>query len=155
MEKIEESPTTTNTKNMNDTMASGATVIKMEDTCVDYTLNIVQKQLLGLHLDNDPKESRIFRKRLQDWSTAFFSLAGIVPIPWLIRRSKPYQAKLYIQNKLEAKIDSLFLDWNQPNHPGGVVGIMDGDRIVYRNVSSSYDDDPIVHLTLNFFFFLL
>lgn len=29
------------------------------------------------------------------------------------------------------KIDSLFMHWNQPNHPGGAVGIMKEGRVVY------------------------
>lgn len=29
------------------------------------------------------------------------------------------------------KIDSLFLDWNKPNHPGGTVGIMQNGRTVF------------------------
>ncbi|MEM1134561.1 MAG: serine hydrolase domain-containing protein [Bacteroidota bacterium] len=30
------------------------------------------------------------------------------------------------------KIDSLFLAWNSPNHPGGVVGIMKNDEIIFQ-----------------------
>ena len=29
------------------------------------------------------------------------------------------------------QIDSLFLDWNTPNHPGGTVGIMEKDKLVF------------------------
>ena len=29
------------------------------------------------------------------------------------------------------QIDSLFIAWNQPNHPGGAVGIMKGGKIIY------------------------
>lgn len=29
------------------------------------------------------------------------------------------------------QIDSLFMSWNQPGHPGGAVGIMKNDRVVY------------------------
>ncbi|MBO0323604.1 beta-lactamase family protein [Muricauda sp. CAU 1633] len=35
-----------------------------------------------------------------------------------------------LENKI-AQIDSLFLDWNQPNHPGGAVAIMQGDKILF------------------------
>lgn len=31
----------------------------------------------------------------------------------------------------EKQIDSLFAQWNQPNHPGGSIGVMMGDEIVY------------------------
>ncbi len=30
-----------------------------------------------------------------------------------------------------AKIDSLFLEWNRPNHPGGSIAIMQGDKTVF------------------------
>ncbi|MEM6633612.1 MAG: serine hydrolase domain-containing protein [Bacteroidota bacterium] len=29
------------------------------------------------------------------------------------------------------QIDSLFIEWNMPNHPGGTVGIMEKDRLVF------------------------
>ncbi|MCB0372082.1 MAG: beta-lactamase family protein [Muricauda sp.] len=31
----------------------------------------------------------------------------------------------------EAQIDQLFQSWNQPNHPGGAIAIMQGDKVVY------------------------
>lgn len=31
------------------------------------------------------------------------------------------------------KIDSLFISWNQPNHPGGVIGIMVEGKVVYSS----------------------
>ncbi|GLU44857.1 serine hydrolase domain-containing protein [Allomuricauda sp. NBRC 101325] len=31
----------------------------------------------------------------------------------------------------ETKIDELFLNWNQPNHPGGAIAVMQGDQLVY------------------------
>lgn len=31
----------------------------------------------------------------------------------------------------ETKIDELFLDWNNPNHPGGAIAVMQGDLVVY------------------------
>jgi CubicO group peptidase (beta-lactamase class C family) len=30
-----------------------------------------------------------------------------------------------------ARIDSLFLDWSRPNHPGGAIAVMQGDLVVY------------------------
>ena len=30
-----------------------------------------------------------------------------------------------------AQIDSLFLNWNRPNHPGGAVAVMQGDDVVF------------------------
>jgi cytochrome P450 len=80
-------------------------MIQMEDVCVDYTMDIVQRQFLGLNLP--PSEVDTFRDKLKIWTKAFFSLVGLFNIPWLVTRSAPYQAKLYIESKLEDKIDSL------------------------------------------------
>lgn len=41
------------------------------------------------------------------------------------------QGSAQISNTQLQKIDSLFLDWNKPNHPGGTVGIMQKGRIVF------------------------
>lgn len=30
-----------------------------------------------------------------------------------------------------ARIDSLFLEWNRPNHPGGAIAVMQDDKVVY------------------------
>lgn len=32
------------------------------------------------------------------------------------------------------KINSLFIEWNEPNHPGSAIGNMQRDRIVYSRV---------------------
>jgi CubicO group peptidase (beta-lactamase class C family) len=37
-----------------------------------------------------------------------------------------------LDSEQEAEIDSLFLSWNQPNHPGGTIGILIGDDIEYQ-----------------------
>ena len=36
-----------------------------------------------------------------------------------------------LSDEQHQKIDSLFIDWNQPNHPGGTVGIMQDGKIVF------------------------
>lgn len=82
--------------------------VKMEDICVDYTMDIVQRQFLGLKLPS--KEVDIFREKLKIWTKAFFSILGQLRIPWLVARSAPYKAKVYIESKLEAKIDSLLIE---------------------------------------------
>lgn len=38
-----------------------------------------------------------------------------------------------IDIKEERQVDGLFNNWNQENHPGGVVGVMKSDEIVYLN----------------------
>lgn len=37
-----------------------------------------------------------------------------------------------ITQSQEARIDSLFVDWQKGNHPGGVIGVMKGDQWLYR-----------------------
>jgi CubicO group peptidase (beta-lactamase class C family) len=36
-----------------------------------------------------------------------------------------------INNTQFQKIDSLFIDWNQPNHPGGTVGVMQNGKTIF------------------------
>ena len=36
-----------------------------------------------------------------------------------------------LSDEKAAQIDSLFISWNSPGHPGGAVGIMQGDKVVY------------------------
>ncbi|WP_183114791.1 serine hydrolase domain-containing protein [Flagellimonas pelagia] len=36
-----------------------------------------------------------------------------------------------LNTEKEAQIDSLFQVWNKPNHPGGAIAIMQGDKVVY------------------------
>jgi len=44
------------------------------------------------------------------------------------------------------QIDSLFIDWNKPNHPGGAVGVMKNDKIVF---SRSYGLASLEYLVPN------
>jgi cytochrome P450 len=81
--------------------------VKMEDICTEYTLEMVRKQLLGLdELSKD--EHVILREKLKTWLSALYSLLfNIRPPSFIVKRSKPYKARLYIEAKLEEKIDSL------------------------------------------------
>jgi len=40
-------------------------------------------------------------------------------------------ANAQITEKQINQIDSLFIDWNKPDHPGGAIGIMKNDKIVF------------------------
>ena len=44
------------------------------------------------------------------------------------------------------QIDSLFIDWNKPNHPGGAIGVMKNDKIVF---SRSYGLASLEYLAPN------
>jgi len=41
------------------------------------------------------------------------------------------QANAQISESQSLKIDSLFLEWNRPNHPGGTIGIMQNGKIAF------------------------
>jgi CubicO group peptidase (beta-lactamase class C family) len=41
------------------------------------------------------------------------------------------QAHSQISNSQYQQIDSLFIEWNNPNHPGGVIGVMQNDTTIF------------------------
>jgi len=43
------------------------------------------------------------------------------------------QANAQLSESQSQKIDSLFLEWNKPNHPGGAIGIMQDGKTVFSN----------------------
>ena len=51
-----------------------------------------------------------------------------------------------ISEKQINQIDSLFIDWNKPNHPGGAIGIMKNNKIVF---SRSYGLASLEYLVPN------
>lgn len=42
-----------------------------------------------------------------------------------------YSAQAQLSPEQQEKINQLFLDWNQPNHPGGAVGIMQEEEVIF------------------------
>ncbi len=42
-----------------------------------------------------------------------------------------FQASAQLSDAQYQKIDSLFLDWNKPNHPGGVIGVVQNGKTVF------------------------
>jgi len=73
---------------------------------VDYTMDFVQKQILGIQTTTDEERARL-RYALDTWLAALFSIAAIIPIPFLMRLSKPYKARLFLQAKIEERLDQL------------------------------------------------
>jgi len=49
----------------------------------------------------------------------------------LLFLSFSYQAKAQFSHTKLQQIDSLFIAWNQPNHPGGSIGIMQNGEVIY------------------------
>lgn len=81
--------------------------IKMEDICTDYTMEIVQRQLLGLDTAMDSAERVECREKLATWLSALYSVVANLQIPFLVKRSRAYKAREFIESKLQDKIDSL------------------------------------------------
>ncbi|MCP4179250.1 MAG: serine hydrolase, partial [bacterium] len=44
------------------------------------------------------------------------------------------------------KIDSLFIEWNRPSHPGGVIGIMKNSKLIF---SKAYGLSSLEYLVPN------
>lgn len=65
--------------------------VKMEDVSTDYTIDIVQNQLLGLKLSSE--EVEIFREKLGIWLAGLYSVVAIIDIPRLVGRSAPFKAR--------------------------------------------------------------
>jgi CubicO group peptidase (beta-lactamase class C family) len=38
-----------------------------------------------------------------------------------------------LSNRFKNQVDSLFMDWDLENHPGGVAGVMQSDEVIYLN----------------------
>lgn len=57
-----------------------------------------------------------------------------------------FSVKGQITDIQTVKIDSLFLEWNKPNHPGGAIGIMKNDKIIF---SRSYGLASLDYLVPN------
>jgi CubicO group peptidase (beta-lactamase class C family) len=55
-------------------------------------------------------------------------IAGII---LAIAMLLPLSSNAQLSRQEVRQIDSLFMAWNQPNHPGGAVGIMKGGNVVY------------------------
>ena len=56
------------------------------------------------------------------------------------------QTNAQISDAQQLKIDSLFVEWNQPNHPGGAIGIMKDGKTVF---SKSYGLASLEYLVPN------
>jgi len=89
-----------------DRLSNEQAAFSMHGYSVDYTMDFVQKQLLGIATTSDGERAEL-RRALDTWLSALFSIASIVQIPFLIQRSKPYKARLYLQSKIQERIEQL------------------------------------------------
>ena len=55
----------------------------------------------------------------------------IFPLFLIIVFSLSLNTKAQLSDIQKSKIDSLFYEWNKPNHPGGVIGIMKEGKLLY------------------------
>jgi len=79
--------------------------LKLETVCAEYTLDVTQKQILGLDLP--PEEVATFRSKMVTWLDAMYSPVANLNIPWIVKHTPEYAARHYIQDKVEGKIDDL------------------------------------------------
>ena len=80
-------------------------VWNMETICAEYTLEVTQKQVLGLELPLE--EVALFRRSMTTWLGALYSPIANLNIPWVVRHTPEYKARLHIQGKIDEKIDAL------------------------------------------------
>lgn len=83
---------------------SGTGVV-MEDICTAYTLDVAWRQILGLSLTKD--EESVFRKAVGDWIIGIINPFLMIIPSFLVKRSKSYRARKYLDNLILSKIDDL------------------------------------------------
>ena len=80
-------------------------VVHMETICTEYSLDVTQKQVLGLELP--PDEVSRFRESMTTWLSALYSPLANLNMPWLVPHLPEFKAKKNIEEKIEQKIDAL------------------------------------------------
>ena len=81
-------------------------VIAADDICSDFTLKVAWKQILGLKLNSKQGEELEFVSNVNDW------IAGLVDPRISLQilgatKTRGYQAKLYLERKIEERIQDL------------------------------------------------
>ena len=94
-----------------DQILQGEGPINMHDYSVDYTMDFVQRQLLGCdnHILSNKEDRAKFREALDTWLSALYSFVPFLVrrMPFLVRRLKSYKAKVFLETCIEEKIESL------------------------------------------------
>ena len=100
LEMPEQRMTTLLSSRESDTIAA-----TMETITSEYTMDITQKQILGLELPSH--EIPLFRENMATWLGALYSPVANANIPWIIRHTPEYRARQYVEGKVQKKIDEL------------------------------------------------
>jgi len=84
--------------------------VEMERIFTDYTLDLAWKQILGLDLKEE--EIPAFHKAVQDWIGGMGSSFLLLPfrIPGLLTYTKVGKARMYLESKVEDKLQKLDRD---------------------------------------------
>merc|ERR1712038_2160038 len=86
-------------------ISKGDKGVVMEDVCSQFTLDVAWRQILGLSL---PKEEvPIFRKAVNDWIASFLNPLLMYGPSFLVKYTKSYKARKYLDNLILSKIDDL------------------------------------------------
>ena len=84
-------------------------VVRMEDYCTEFTLDVAWRQILGLQLA--PEEIPAFRKTVYDWSTGVSTPQAMLGVG--VKHTKGYRARLVLEDKIRERIS--FLEANGPD----------------------------------------
>ena len=90
--------------------AKGGEEVEMEKIFFGYTLDLAWKQILGLDLMED--EVPTFHQAVKDWTTKLGDLWLLLPfrIPGLLTLTKVGKARIYLESKVEEKLEKLDRD---------------------------------------------
>lgn len=83
----------------------GEAVVKMEDVCTAYTLDVAWRQILGLDLKEDEVDH--FGKMVNSWIIGIVSPFNMFFPRFIVRQTKGYKARKYLDNLILGKMDSL------------------------------------------------
>ena len=80
---------------------TAAAMIAAHPYSVDYTMEFVQKHILGIRHGEHRAQ---VREALLVWMNALNSLMASLRIPFIIRRTKAYQARLFLEEQINQQI---------------------------------------------------
>ncbi len=90
---------------LNEMIEKGKEGVVMEDVCTQYTLDVAWRQILGLDLTKEEEDE--FRDAVANWIFGIVNpFIGLMP-SYLVKRSKSYKAKKYLDSLILSKMDDL------------------------------------------------
>ena len=96
---------------------------RMEDYCMEYTLDVAWRQILGLKLSED--EIPAFRQTVYDWLIGVTSPQGSTGMGIGVKHTKGYRARLIIEDTIRKRIRELEINGPDDSTLSGMVFAMD------------------------------